>query len=236
MDRRSTRTVVLENDGPLPVTIDAATVSPPFALAASSTCGATLDAVARCNYDVTFSAQQVGPVTGALDVAIAGGHFAAELDGAGGDYVNVAVQGAGVVTSSPPGIDCGTTCSGLFSSPVTLAATPDPGLVFTDWSPAICTTTTCVVSPGESITAKFSPAPAYTVGGTVSGLTTTGLILQNNGGDDLTIAGDGSFTFATPIASGLAYQVTVHQQPAGAGCRIENGSGTIGPRTSRTSS
>jgi hypothetical protein len=36
----------------------------------------------------------------------------------------------------------------------------------------------------------------YTIGGAVSGLgTATGLVLQNNGGDDLPIAGDGPFTF-----------------------------------------
>lgn len=40
-------------------------------------------------------------------------------------------------------------------------------------------------------------ASTYTVGGAVSGLSGT-LVLQNNGGDNLTITQNGSSTFATP--------------------------------------
>lgn len=67
---------------------------------------------------------------------------------------------------------------------------------------------------------------SYTVGGHVSGLTGT-LVLQNNGGDNLTLNADGAFTFATPVANGGAYAVTVLTQPAGQTCVITNGSGTI---------
>src|ERR1700752_511233 len=46
--------------------------------------------------------------------------------------------------------------------------------------------------------------PSYTVGGTVSGLAGTGLVLLDNNSDALTITGTGNvpFTFATPISSG----------------------------------
>jgi hypothetical protein len=54
----------------------------------------------------------------------------------------------------------------------------------------------------------------YTVGGAVSGLAGSGLVLQNNGGDNLTVTGDGSFTFATPVASGASYGVSVLTQPS----------------------
>src|SRR5688572_26448047 len=48
-----------------------------------------------------------------------------------------------------------------------------------------------------------SPPPvAYTIGGTVTGLTGTGLSLRNDGGDPLTISANGVFTFATAIANG----------------------------------
>ena len=72
------------------------------------------------------------------------------------------------------------------------------------------------------------PTP-HTVGGTVTGLSGSGLVLQNNGGDDLTIGANGPFTFATPLASG-AYAVTVKTQPTNPpqSCAIANGSGTIG--------
>ncbi|MCP4105642.1 MAG: hypothetical protein GY749_08915, partial [Desulfobacteraceae bacterium] len=66
----------------------------------------------------------------------------------------------------------------------------------------------------------------YTIGGTVSGLTGT-LVLQNNGGDDLTLTADGAFTFATALGDGSAYNVTVLTQPAGQTCTITTGSGTL---------
>ena len=46
----------------------------------------------------------------------------------------------------------------------------------------------------------------YTVGGSVSGLVGIGLVLQNNGGDDLVVSGDGAFTFATPLADGVTFR------------------------------
>ena len=48
----------------------------------------------------------------------------------------------------------------------------------------------------------------YTIGGTIAGLSGTGLVLQDNGGDNLAISANGSFAFATPIASGATYNVT----------------------------
>jgi hypothetical protein len=67
----------------------------------------------------------------------------------------------------------------------------------------------------------------YTVGGTVSGLTGSGLALQNNGGDTLAIAANGPFTFVTALGGGSAYAVTVSAQPADQTCNVTNGSGMI---------
>ena len=70
----------------------------------------------------------------------------------------------------------------------------------------------------------------FTVGGTVSGLTGSGLLLQDNGGDNLAVGGTGSvnFTFATPLAGGASYSVTILTQPSNPGqtCSVSNGSGT----------
>ena len=67
----------------------------------------------------------------------------------------------------------------------------------------------------------------YTIGGTVSGLTSSGLILALNGGDSLTLnAGASAFTFSQAVASGTAYTVTVTQQPTGETCTVSSGSGT----------
>lgn len=67
----------------------------------------------------------------------------------------------------------------------------------------------------------------FTVGGTVNGLSGSGLVLQNNGGDDLSISANGTFAFAAEIANGASYAVTVKTEPAGQTCAVDNGSGTV---------
>ena len=69
----------------------------------------------------------------------------------------------------------------------------------------------------------------FRVGGRVNHLRGFGLILQNNGGDDLAIAANGRFTFPTPVPSGSPYHVTVLRQPflRPQTCRVEHGSGTV---------
>ncbi|MGO8788027.1 MAG: hypothetical protein ACLQVL_11695 [Terriglobia bacterium] len=59
-----------------------------------------------------------------------------------------------------------------------------------------------------------TPPATYTVGGTLTGLAGTGLVLQDNGGNNLGVSANGSFTFTTAIASGAAYSVTVLTQPS----------------------
>ncbi len=67
----------------------------------------------------------------------------------------------------------------------------------------------------------------YTIGGTITGLTATGLVLQDNGGNNLTVtANQTAFTFSSPISSGSTYSVTVSAQPSGQTCTVANGSGT----------
>ena len=70
----------------------------------------------------------------------------------------------------------------------------------------------------------------YHVGGTVSGLVGTGLVLQDNAGDDFTVSADGAFTFATTVASGATFTVAVKTQPTGPAqtCQLSGASGTIG--------
>ena len=38
---------------------------------------------------------------------------------------------------------------------------------------------------------------------------------------------NGSFTFATPLAGGAAYSVTVKTNPSGQTCTVSDGSGTV---------
>ena len=69
----------------------------------------------------------------------------------------------------------------------------------------------------------------YTVGGTVTGLTGSGLVLQLNGSDPLSFNGSGTFDFGTRLDNGAAYSVTVMTQPSNPAqtCTVRNGSGAI---------
>ncbi len=54
----------------------------------------------------------------------------------------------------------------------------------------------------------------YSVVVSVSGLAGSGLTLQNNGGDDLMIDSDGSYTLSEGVADGDGYDVTVAAEPS----------------------
>jgi 6-phosphogluconolactonase (cycloisomerase 2 family) len=71
--------------------------------------------------------------------------------------------------------------------------------------------------------------PQYTVGGSVSGLIGSGLMLQNNGGSDLAVSANGSFVFSAAVTSGSAYAVTIKAQPTNPSqtCALSAASGTI---------
>lgn len=81
-------------------------------------------------------------------------------------------------------------------------------------------------NPTDCAATQSCGAPR-SVGGNVSGLAGT-LVLRNNGADDLTITGNGAYTFATQVAAGASYNVTVFTQPAGQTCTVANATGTIG--------
>jgi hypothetical protein len=74
-----------------------------------------------------------------------------------------------------------------------------------------------------------SPSKDYTVGGTVTGLTGTGLVLLNNNSDPLAISSNGTFTFNAKYADRAGYQVTVGTQPSGPAqtCTPTSNTGTI---------
>jgi 6-phosphogluconolactonase (cycloisomerase 2 family) len=58
----------------------------------------------------------------------------------------------------------------------------------------------------------------------------TGLTLFDNGADSLSVTGTGQFTFATPVASGTTYVVTVATQPTSTPaqyCIVTGGTGTV---------
>ncbi len=72
--------------------------------------------------------------------------------------------------------------------------------------------------PGATLT--------FSIGGTVAGASGA-LTLQNSNGTTLGVAASGPFTFATQMASGAAYNVTVAVPPGSQTCAVSNGSGTV---------
>lgn len=94
-------------------------------------------------------------------------------------------------------------------------------------------TRTCTVASGSGVVSSANVTnvtvtctAAYSVGGTISGLSGT-VVLQNNLADDLTITADGTFTFTTKLADAATYSVTVLTQPATKICSVTSGSGPI---------
>ena len=73
-------------------------------------------------------------------------------------------------------------------------------------------------------------AYTYTVGGSITGLSATGLVLLDNGGDATTISvGAATFTMNTAVAYGAQYAVTVQPPgPTGLVCTVSDGFGTMG--------
>jgi hypothetical protein len=82
--------------------------------------------------------------------------------------------------------------------------------------------------PERYYRAFYRAASAFTVGGTVTGLTAgDSITLQDNGSNNLTLSTNGAFTFATPLAYGQTYSVTLYTTSGQIVCTITNGSGTI---------
>ncbi|HTB75116.1 MAG TPA: hypothetical protein VK762_17820 [Polyangiaceae bacterium] len=144
--------------------------------------------------------------------------------------------GTGLVLQDNGGDDLGVTANGTFTfaTPVVSGAT----FAVTVSGQPSGIAQTCVASgaSGTVVGANVTSVTincttnTYTIGGTVSGLSGTGLVLQDNGGDNLTVTANGTFAFATPVASGAPYAVTVQTQPDGPAqtCVVASGSDTVG--------
>jgi hypothetical protein len=94
---------------------------------------------------------------------------------------------------------------------------------------------TCSVSNGSgtvgsanvsSISIACVPA-TYSVGGTISGLTASGLVLANGGNTVSPASGATTFTFPTAVPADTAFNVTIATQPTGLTCTVTNGVGVV---------
>jgi hypothetical protein len=139
-----------------------------------------------------------------------------------------------VVLQDNGGDDLSVTANGPFTFATPVASgSPYSVTVKTNPSGQTCTVTSGSGTVGSAnitnvaVSCANTAGTTFSVGGTVSGLSGT-VVLQDNGGDNLSVTANGSFTFATQLASGTAYSVTVSTNPSGQTCTVTNGSGTIG--------
>ena len=78
----------------------------------------------------------------------------------------------------------------------------------------VLTNTGTVSAANVSNVAVVCSVNTYSIGGAISNLTGNGLVLQNNGTDDVTPAsGVTAYSFATLLPQGSTYNVTVQTQP-----------------------
>jgi len=146
------------------------------------------------------------------------------------------LAGSGLVLRDNDGDDLGVTANGpvVFATRLPSGASYSVTVLTQPTGPA----QTCTVTNGGSGTMSNANVTAvaiacvtnaYTVGGTISGLAGSGLVLRNKDGDDLPVYGNGPVAFATPVASGTAYGITVFAQPSDPdqSCVVTGGSGTV---------
>ena len=161
--------------------------------------------------------------------------------GQGGRKVGGAVQGlagAGLVLRNLGGDDLAIAANGLFSFPARMS----PGAVYqiTVAAQPKGPAQTCTVRGGQGAVGSADVLDVFvgcvtavpvTLGGPITGLAGTGLLLQQSGGDDLPVAaGSTSFAFATQLPTGAEYAITIKKQPVSPlqVCRLESANGTAG--------
>ena len=199
------------------------------------------------NYAVTVQTQPSGPVQsctlangngtiGGANVTNVTVTCATNTYSVGGSVTGLA--GTGLVLSLNAGAQTlPVAANGAFTFPTALAS--GSSYAVTVQTQPGSPTQTCAVANGSGtvVAANITSIAVncttntYTIGGTVSGLAGTGLVLSlNAGAQTLPIAANGAFTFPTALPSGASYAVTVQTQPSGPAqtCVVTSGTGTVG--------
>jgi Galactose oxidase, central domain len=139
----------------------------------------------------------------------------------GGTVSGLAQGGTGVVLQNNGGDNISVTANGTFTMPtlVTSGSTYNITIFAQPTAPnQACTVTSGTGTAIANVTNIQIKCPAifYTIGGTAVGIvgTTGGMVIQNNLGDNLTVPGNGQFTFNTPIADASTYDVSLLVHPS----------------------
>jgi hypothetical protein len=224
--------LVLRNNGADPVEIES---DGGFMFPREIASGAT--------YNVTVATQPTNPVqscsienatgtVGSADIENVTVNCTTSRFSLGGSVSGLA--GAGLVIANGAE-QLAVSANGRFDFPTSLSsgAPYDVTIVTQPSSP----TQTCAVSNGAGVVAGNNisniaiacTTTEFTVGGTVSGLSGSGLTLENNGADSIQIASNGPFTFPASLAAGSTYSVTVAGQPQNPSqtCAVTAGVGTV---------
>lgn len=82
----------------------------------------------------------------------------------------------------------------------------------------------CALSSCSSSNNSGTSADTASKDGTIYGLDGT-IVLQNNGGDDLTASDNGSFSFSSPVATDEPNSVTIKESPEDQTCKVLNDAG-----------
>ena len=231
--------VTLENEGANPLVVTSNTTVD-FA-------GSVADGAA---YDVTVSAQPTAPaqtctVSGGTGVVSGSSPSAVIVNcGSGGSYtVGGTVSGLHSQDVLQLSLDGGAalfvSANGAFAFPTALANGASYTVAVVA-NPLVPVAQTCAVGMGTGAVAGANvntitvtcTVSSFTIGGTVAGLVAGGSVtLEDNGGSPLVVAANGAFTFATPVASGQTYQVTVQVHPtyppAAQTCALAAATGTV---------
>jgi uncharacterized repeat protein (TIGR03803 family) len=81
---------------------------------------------------------------------------------------------------------------------------------------------------GDVTTVSVTCLNLYDIGGTITGLSASGLTLTDNGAAALAVAsGATTFTFTTPLPAGAHYDVAVSSQPTRQSCSVSSAVGTV---------
>ncbi len=132
-----------------------------------------------------------------------------------------------LICSDQPGSGCDKTYYTMDGSDPTSSSSVYSGKILIENDTTLKFFSVDTIGNVEAIqTESYVSIPVFTIGGTVSGLNGT-LILQNDNGDDVTVTTNSSFTFATSIADGSEYTVTILSKQAQQICDVFNHQGTI---------
>ena len=145
----------------------------------------------------------------------------------------VGLVGTGMVLQDNGGDNLTITANGTF----TFKTAVNGAYAVTVMTQPTSPTQTCTVANGTGIATanvgnvQINCGNGLTIGGSVSGLIGSGMVLQNNGGNNFQVTGSGNvtFTFSSSITAGSAYAVTVLTQPSNPTqtCTVVNGTGTV---------